>query len=242
MSDVSGISTPASQAEIKLFSAFAIRPAILNLVARFEKETGIRVNPVFDLNPLIKKRIDAGKLFDMVAMNADVLDDLVKQGKVTPHGRRPFGRVGLGVAIRAGSPRPDVSTVEGLRRTLQNAASIADTSEGSSGAILTAVLAQLGIWDEVQLKLKSVGGGETGHVVARGDTELGIVPVTTILVAAPGAELAGMFPAELQSYIDFDIGLSTSASHARHCLALADFLMRAEEDDMLRSKGVERRV
>ena len=68
------------------------------------------------------------------------------------------------------------------------------------------------------------------------------MPVTTILIAAPGAELAGMFPAELQSYIDFDIGLSTSASHAPHCFALADFLMRAEENDMLRSKGVERRA
>lgn len=234
-------SSSGSKAGIKLWSAVAIRPALQELISAFENQTSILVSANFDLNPVVKRRIEAGETFDMVALNAELLDDLVSQGKVTREGRRPFGRVGLGVAVQAGSRKPDVSTVEALKQTLVNASSIACTPGGSSGAILSALLDRFGIRDEVLPKLKPVGGGETGHIVARGEADLGIVPVTTILVAAPGAELAGFLPAELQSYIDFDLGLSTSTNHARECSALADFLMSPDADDILRSKGVERR-
>ena len=174
-----------------------------------------------------------------MVLNRDLLDDLIRQGKVTPEGRRPFGRVGLGVAIRAGARKPDVSSVEALKRTLVGAKSIAYTAEGSSGAHFSALLDRLGILDEVTPKLRSVGGGETGLVVARGEAELGVVPVTTILVAAPGAEFAGMFPAELQSYIDFAIGLSAAARNIRGGSALIDFLAGPDASQFLRSKGVE---
>ena len=93
--------------------------------------------------------------------------------------------------------------------------------------------------EEVEPKLRSVGGGETGQVVARGEAELGIVPVTTILAAAPGAELAGLFPTELQSYIDFAVGLSAVARDGGGN-ALMSFLTGPESDDLLRSRGVER--
>ena len=94
--------------------------------------------------------------------------------------------------------------------------------------------------EEVEPNLRSVGGGETGQVVARGEAELGIVPVTTILAAAPGAELAGLFPAELQSYIDFAVGLSTAAGDIGGRNALMSFLTGSECDDLLRSRGIER--
>lgn len=227
-------------AELTLFSAVAVRPVLLGLISDFERDTGVKVAATFELNPAIKRRIEAGEPFDVVVLNADLLDDLQQQGRVVPDARRPFGRVGLGVAMRAGAPKPDVSSVDALMRTLVNAKSIAYTAEGSSGAHFTALLARLGILEAVRPQLRSVGGGETGHVVARGEAELGVVPVTTILVAAPGAELAGLFPAELQSYIDFAIGLGAAARNPRDASALIGFLTGAGVDEVLRSKGVER--
>ena len=121
-----------------------------------------------------------------------------------------------------------------------SAKSIAYAGEGSSGAYFTALLARFGILEEVRPKLRSVGGGETGLVIARGEAELGVVPVTTILAAAPGAELAGMFPAELQSYIDFAVALSAEARDVEGGNALTNFLARPESDELLRARGLVR--
>jgi len=233
-------SSASAATELKLLSAIAVRPVILDLLPAFERVTGRKVAASFALNPAVKLRIEAGELFDVVVINQDMLEDLIRQGKIAPGGRRAFGRVGLGVAVRAGAPKPDLSSVEALKHALVSAKSIAYAGEGSSGAHLTALLARLGIVEEVGPKLRSVGGGETGQVVARGEAELGIVPVTTILAAAPGAELAGLFPAELQSYIDFAAGLGAKARDAGGGNALVSFLTDPESDDLLRSRGVER--
>jgi molybdate transport system substrate-binding protein len=231
---------PVAAIELKLLSAVAVRPVLLELLPAFERNTGIKIVAGFELNPALKGRIEGGEPFDVVVLNSRLLDDLVSQGTVAPETSRPFGRVPLGVAIRAGVPKPDLSSVEGLKRTLLGAKSIAYTAEGSSGAHVAALLARLAILDDVTPKLRSVGGGETGHVVARGEAELGIVPVTTILAAAPGAELAGLLPADVQSYMEFAIGISSSARASEPASALIGFLTGSLADETLRTKGMER--
>jgi molybdate transport system substrate-binding protein len=144
--------------------------------------------------------------------------------------------------VRAGTQKLDLNSVDAIKRTLLSAKSIAYTAEGSSGAHFTALLARLGILEEVGPNLRSVGGGDTGHVVARGEAELGVVPVTTILAAAPGAELAGTFPADLQSYIEFAVGLNAVARNVSGGAALLSFLTAPGADEVLRPKGVERRM
>jgi molybdate transport system substrate-binding protein len=241
MSVASETSSESTATELKLLSAVAVRPAILDLLPAFERVTGRKVAASFGLNPAVKMRIEAGELFDVVVITGDMLEDLIRQGKIAFGSRRAFGRVGLGVAVRAGAPKPDLSSVEALKRALVSAKSVAYAGEGSSGAHLTALLARLGILEEVGPRLRSVGGGETGQVVARGEAELGVVPVTTILAATPGAELAGMFPAELQSYIDFAVGLSAATEVIKGGNALMSFLTGPESNELVRSKGVERR-
>ncbi len=118
---------------------------------------------------------------------------------------------------------------------------MAYAGEGSSGIYFVSLLARLGIAEEMKSKLKSVTGGQTGQVVARGEAELGVVPVTTIIAAAPGAELAGLFPAELQSYIDFAVGMSATAKDVEGSKALITFLTGPESDAAIRAKGLERR-
>ena len=197
---------------IELFSAVVARPAILELVSRFEEKTGFGVSTKFDLNPLVKLRIDKGERFEVVIVNPGLIDDLVVKQIVAPATRVVFGRVEMGVAVRADAEKPACATMAEFRRTLLNARSIAYSVEGTSGKTFEGVLRRLGIWDAVSDRLKPVAGGRTAIGDANGDAELGVIPVSTIL-EAPGIALAGTFPSELQTRIDLSGAVSAEAAH-----------------------------
>lgn len=146
----------------------------------------------------------------------------------------------MGVAAKAGSRPLDIASVEAFEQALKSARSIAYASEGTSGGYFSGLLERLGIADEVKPKLVAIPGGQTAQAVGRGEAELGVVPVTSILAAAPEVVLVGRFPAELQSYVDFAIG-SAGSTNAQAAEQLSEFLMSAAVDDMLAAKGVERR-
>ncbi len=130
--------------------------------------------------------------------------------------------------------------MEAFKHALKNAGSIAYASDGTSGGYFSGLLERLGIAEEVKPKLVPVAGGQTAAAVGRGEAELGVVPVTSILAAAPEVMLVGKFPAELQSYIDFSIGISANSTSADAARQLSAFLMSAAIDDILAAKGVER--
>lgn len=125
--------------------------------------------------------------------------------------------------------------------SLPPAATIAYASDGTSGGYFSNLLDRLGIADEVKPKLVAVAGGQTALAVGRGEAELAVVPVTSILAAAPEVVLAGRLPAELQSYIDFAIGISADSRDAGAAGQLSAFLASAAVDDILAARGVERR-
>ncbi|OWV71797.1 molybdate ABC transporter substrate-binding protein [Rhizobium sp. R634] len=226
--------------EIRLFGAIAIRPAVLALIPRFEAATGLTVAAKWEVNPTVKKQIDAGEPFDLVIINPPMVDDLIASGKVEPGSHVAFGRIGMGVAARASSRPLDIGSVKAFKHALRSAGSIAYASDGSSGAYFSGLLDRLGIADEVKPKLVAAPGGQTAAAVGRGEAELGVVPVTSILAAEPDVMLVGRFPAELQSYIDFAIGIGASARDAEAARQLSEFLASAAIDDLLAAKGVER--
>lgn len=226
-------------AEIRLLSAVAVRAPLLALIPEFERKSGHKVNVSFDVNPKVKQQIAAGAPFDVVLINPEMIAELTSNGKVAPGSQKKLGRIGMGVGIKAGAPRPDLSTVEAFKRSLLAAKSIAYTSEGSSGIYFVALLKKLAIHDEIKDRLRSIGGGQTGFVVGRGEAELGVVPITTILAAAPQTELAGLFPAELQSYIFFDLGIGATANDRAAAEAFIAFLTGADAESTLKTRGVE---
>ncbi|MER8885336.1 substrate-binding domain-containing protein [Mesorhizobium sp. M0816] len=227
--------------EIRLFGAIAVRPAILALIPRFETATGFTVAVRWELNPTVKKQIEAGEAFDLVITNPDLIQDLTASGKVKAGSQVAFGRIAMGVAAKAGSRPLDIGSVEAFEQALKSARSIAYASEGTSGGYFSGLLERLGIADEVRPKLVAIPGGQTAPAVGRGEAELGVVPVTSILAAAPQVVLVGGFPAELQSYVDFAIGISADSTDAEAANQLSAFLMSAAVDDMLAARGVERR-
>ncbi|WP_205930775.1 molybdate ABC transporter substrate-binding protein [Rhizobium leguminosarum] len=226
--------------EIRLFGAIAVRPAVLALISQFETDTGFTVAVKWELNPVVKKQIEAGEPFDLVITNPNLVEDLAVLGKVTAGSEVAFGRIAMGVATKAGGRPLDIGSVEAFKHALKSARSIAYASEGSSGGYFSGLLERLGIADEVKPKLVAISGGQTAPAVGRGEAELGVVPVTSILAAAPEVMLVGRFPAELQSYIDFAIGISADSTDAEAARQLSEFLTSTAFDDILAAKGVER--
>ncbi len=227
--------------EIRLVGAIAVRPAILALLPEFEAATGYTVAPRWDLNPIIRQQLEAGEPFDLVVINPNLVADLAALGKVEAASQASFGRIAMGIAAKASSRALDLDLVAAFERALQDAASIAYANEGTSGSYFIGLLERLGIADDVRPKLVPTSGGQTAAAVARGEAELAVIPVSSILAAAPDIVLAGRFPAELQSYIDFAIGISTVARDAKGAGLLSRFLTSAASNEVLAAKGLERR-
>ncbi|MEY9783401.1 molybdate transport system substrate-binding protein [Sinorhizobium fredii] len=169
-----------------------------------------------------------------------MVQDLTALGKVKVGSQIAFGRIAMGMAAKAGSRSLDIGSVPAFEHALKSARSIAYAADGTSGGYFSGLLEHLGIADEVKPKLVGISGGQTALSVVGGEAELAVVPVTSIL-AAPDVMLVGPFPAELQSYIDFAIGISAHPRDTEAAKQLSEFLMSTDVDGTLAAKGVERR-
>jgi molybdate transport system substrate-binding protein len=226
---------------IELFGAIAVRPAIRPIIPAFEEATALGVTSRWELNPTVKAQIEAGMPFDLVITNPKLIRDLTATGKVLAGSQAPFGRISMGVAARTGSRAFPVNSVPAFQSALRSAKSIAYASEGTSGRYFTGLLERLGLTAEVRPKLVPISGGQTATSVARGEAELAVVPVTSILAAAPDVMLIGAFPEQLQSHIEFDLGISAAAANADRARQLLAFLTSPDIDERLAATGVERR-
>src|SRR5262249_5706885 len=172
----------------------------------------------------LARRLNGGEGADLILVDSKVLEELIKQGKVAP-GRTDVARTGIGIAVRKGAPKPDVSSPEALRRALLAAKSIAHTAPASGGvtaAHVMGVFAKLGIAAEVAPKVKLAAGGPNGRVsvlVSSGEAEIGLQQVSE-LMSNPEVEVIGMLPAELQQMTTYSAGATTSARDADAARAL----------------------
>ncbi|MCF6098823.1 molybdate ABC transporter substrate-binding protein [Mesorhizobium muleiense] len=226
--------------EIQLFGAIAVRPAVLPIIASFETATGLSVANKWELNPTVKAQIERGQPFDLVITNPNLVRDLTATGWVLAGSQVPFGRISMGVAAKAGGRAFRVDSIEAFEHALKNAKSIAYASDGTSGGYFTGLLERLGLAAEVRPKLVPILGGQTATSVARGEAELAVVPVTSILAAAPDVILIGPFPVQLQSHVDFDLAIS-AATNTGAARQLLNFLSSPDLDESLAATGIERR-
>jgi molybdate transport system substrate-binding protein len=227
-----------SAVEIKVLSGNGARAAVSELGARFERATGHKVSIDFAVNPTVKRRIEAGEAFDVAVLNPPVLDDLIKKGKILGDTRAVLGRCGIGVAIRAGASKPDVSTVEGFKRTLLNAQSVAYPGEGMSGIYFANLVERLGIAAEMQAKMRPMPGEYNVEVVAHGEVEL-VVVVASRISGVPGVERAGLIAEELQTWIGFTAGVGSAAKEPAAARSLIQFFTAPAAAAVLRSTGIE---
>jgi len=225
------LALPVQAAELKVLSSTALKTVLEELGPQFEKATENKVSFAFDPAAVLKTQIDQGAAFDIAILTVPLTDALVAAARAV------VARGGLGVAMRAGAPKPDVSTVEAFKHTLLNAKSIGFNGQGASRAATEAVFVKLGIADELKPKIKLLQT-TASEAVVKDDVEVGLGPISEIL-ASPAAELVGPFPSDLQWYLVLTAGVSTASKNADAAKALIKFLTAPGAVPVLKAKGME---
>jgi molybdate transport system substrate-binding protein len=232
----------AEAADVTVISGGAFKQVLTPLAAQYEKETGNKVHVTYrTVGQHLKAIHEGGEAFDVAVLTPEAIDGLAKDGKIVPGSRADLARTGVGVAVRAGAPLPDISTVDAFKRVLLAAKSVAyidPKAGGSSGIYVGKLLERLGIAKEVNAKAVLVQGGEVASHVADGEAELGIHQISEILPVA-GATLVGPLPAEIQNFTVYAAGVSAAAKDGAAARGLVQFLSGPHAKTIIQSKGME---
>jgi molybdate transport system substrate-binding protein len=231
----------AAAAEIKVLTAGAFKQIVVALAPEFEKQTGHKVIIENETVGALVKKIEGGEAFDVTFLSPGAVDDLVKKGKVADGSRVNLARVGVGVMVKEGAPKPDVGTVEAFKQAVLAAKSVAyidPASGGSSGIYVAKLLEQLGIADQVKPKAKLKQGGYVADLIESGEAELGIHQISEI-VPHKGVTLVGPLPKEIQNYTTYAAGVASGAKDKDAAMALVRFLAGPRTAEILKSKGME---
>jgi len=227
--------------ELKVLTAGAFRSSVDALVPEYEKASGNKAIIENDTVGALVKRIDAGEAFDVVVVSPAAVDELAAKGKVMPGSRTNLARVGVGVMVKEGAPRPDVSTVDAFKKTVLAAKSVSyidPASGGSSGIYVAQLLKQLGIADQVKPKEQLKDGGNVADYIVSGKAELGIHQISEIL-PHKGVTLLGPLPGDIQNYTVYAAGIGASTRHADAAKALIAVLSGPSAQALFKSKGME---
>jgi molybdate transport system substrate-binding protein len=234
---------PAQAADIEALITTAMKAAIDELVPPFERDSGHTVHVSYGPSGGIARRFIGGEPADAIVIDSGALDDLIRQGKVLP-GPTAIARTGIGICVRGGAPKPDVSTPEALKRALLAAKSIAHTAPAGGGitaAHIMKLFERLGIAAEVTPKVKLAAGGPDGRVsvlVSSGEAEIGLQQVSE-LMSNPDVEVIGMLPPELQQITTYSAGVTASAKQPDAARALIQALTAPSAKRIFEVKGLE---
>lgn len=236
------LAVAAHAGEIKVMTSGAFTAPYLELYPRFERDT---TNKIVTLTTTmgvgvdsIPNRLARGEPVDVVIVAAAALDELIRDGRVVAGSRVDLAKSDIGMAVRSGADKPDISSVEALKRTLLQAKSIAYSSSVSGAYLTTELFQRLGIADQVLGKSRRVENERVGAVVARGEAELGFQQISE-LVSMSGIDYVGPLPAEVQRTTVFSAGVAVSAENPDAARAFIRFLASPDSADAIRKSGLE---
>ena len=224
---------------LKVMTSNALRTVFVTLLPAFERAHGVKVAATYDPAKRVQKRIAAGETADVAVSNVPAIERMIGEGILDAATRRDFARYGIGVAVKAGAPKPDLSTVEAFTRALLGARRIARTVEGASGIYFSDLIVRLGIAEAVNAKSSPQPGGLCAEQLIDDRADLAIQQVPELLAAGPGIELAGVFPPPLQVESVLGAGVFKSSAQAAAGRAFIDFLAQAEAAPVFRAAGFE---
>ncbi|MGH6663962.1 MAG: substrate-binding domain-containing protein [Pseudolabrys sp.] len=225
-------------AELKVLSTHAVVEVLNELVPAFERANGCKLSFGYAPTAVTKREIENGAAFDVAIMTRAAVDELVAHGIMLREGSAELARCALGVSVRKGAPRPDISTVDAFKRALLSAKSVVRSKDGASGKTFEALLERLGITDAMRNKIVIGPAGRIAELVARGEGELAIQQVPE-LVPVKGADFVGPWPAELQVYTVFAAGVSAESKQRAAAQAFVAGLAAPENAALYKAKGLE---
>jgi molybdate transport system substrate-binding protein len=231
----------ASAAEIKVFSTIGVQSALEELVPKFEKATGHKLNVTWATAALLVKRVQAGETADLYVLVKQSLDALTNDGRATVVADATFASSGMAVVVRKGAPKPDISTPEAYRKTLLAATTIAysdPAAGGASGVFFAKTLERLGIADQMKAKTKHPPpSGNSAHLVAAGEADLAVQQGPEVMTVA-GIEIVGPPPGDLNNITLYSAGVGKESKQTEAASALIMFLHTPEAQAVFKAKGL----
>jgi molybdate transport system substrate-binding protein len=229
--------------EIRVISSGGFTAAYNVLAPRFERITGTKIVTAYGASmgnapDAIPQRLARGEPTDVIILARSALDDFAARGVVRPDSRVDLAESRIGVAVRAGAPKPDIATVDALRRSLLAASSIAYSASASGVYVSSELYRRLGIEGEVTQKSRRILSERVAAVVARGEAEIGFQQISEI-VGVPGAELVGPLPADVQQVTVFSAGVLTGALQPEAAARLIRFLASEDAAEAVAATGLD---
>jgi molybdate transport system substrate-binding protein len=225
-------------AEIKVLSSLATKQAYLELARTFERVSGHLISTTWAGTADILIRIAAGETYDLIIVGSATIDKLIKLGKVVANSHAELARSGIGIAVRAGAPKPDISSGAAVKRALLDALTVG-YSTGPSGEYLTSLFERMGIAAEMKAKTRQVpSGGTVGAILANGQAEIGFQQVSE-LVHVPGVDYVGPLPADIQHVTVFSCGIQTGAKNPDAARELVWFLTLQANHPVYKKHGLD---
>lgn len=221
-----------------VLSSGGFKSALVELAPHFEKAHGYKLDLSFGPANRLKTQIEGGAPCDAVILTPPIVDALIAAGLIEAGSAYVIAKTGIGLAVRAGEPKPDVSTPEAFRRTLIDADSIAYTTTGQSGVHFAQVIEKLGIAAEVKAKGRVIPGGAAGELVARGEAQLAVQLIPE-LMAVHGIEIVGPFPPALQTEVALTAALGSAARNSGGAEALIAYLAGPQAAAVMTAKGLQ---
>ncbi len=234
------VSPPVAQAaEIKVIALPTFAKSFKEIVPKFERATGHTLVVDFAVLAPLKRRIDSGEKFDVAIIRAQEVDSLIGRGRLVAETRVSIARVGIGVWVRPGAPKRDISSVEAFKRLLVEAKSISYTRESGAGVYMAGLIERLGLADTMKPKTTLLaGGGQNQNVVAAGEVEYGF-SVVSDGAGRSDVELLGLLPPEIQYWVTFVAGAATDAKDPASAQSFLKFMVSPEVRLILKANALE---
>ena len=226
-------------AEVRVLAIGALPAALKQLGPQFEQASGHKLIIQYGATPQLIKKIEDGEPFDVAILVADMMNDPSKQGLFAPGARPTVSSVGLGAAVRAGAPKPDIGTAEAFKQALLKANSISILPESVNGKHFLSVFQRLGIGEEMKAKVKAQKTPpEVAQAVANGEAELALF-ITNALVSVPGVDYVGPVPAEFQQTLVFAAAVGAKAKEPAAATALIQHLTTPAAGAVMKANGMQ---
>ena len=229
-------------ADIQVLSSTVMLGAMEKLAPEFERETGNKLIIKIEISPTAMKQITTNQVYpDVAIITGPGIDDLITRSQVLANSKSEFAHTSVAVAVRTGTSKPDISSVEAVKRALLNAKSISYTDPATgaaTGVHLAKILSQLGIAEQMKSKTILGQGGPIGEIVAKGDAEIGFQQLPELL-PVHGIDIVGLLPTELQNIVVIKAGVLSASKQPSAAEALVKFLSTSRAKELLKAAGIE---
>jgi molybdate transport system substrate-binding protein len=228
----------ANAAEVKVMAGAAMRGAFGELIPQFERASGHKIAIEYGAGTAFRKQIEGGEAFDLVIIDTSEVNELIKQGKIAGDTRQDIVRAAIGVGVREGAPKPDISTVDALKNALLSANSFTYAPDALYGKQLAQAFERVGIAEQVKAKTKANPLARVAPALAAGEVDLAIAGIPTLL-STKGVQVVGPLPGALENWLVNTSGISAAAKEPDAAKAFIKYLATPEAAAVIKARGME---